>query len=182
MFNREGELVACDMGGQLVAWNVATKKKRVLAGEFECKRFNAANDLVIDAAGGIYFTDPMFRAPQPLPSRLSRHRPPGQFSVSAWLPTPNGMPRPPTTPSKTDTDSGHPHLDSLVAFPPSFLSLVRPITRSVRPIVTGPSRSVKELPKLWLWGWESRNCPPMQNPDAVRAGRRAAIMRQFGLR
>jgi gluconolactonase len=67
MFNREGELVACDMGGQLVAWNVGTKKKRVLAAEFEGKRFNAPNDLVIDAAGGIYFTDPMFRAPQPLP-------------------------------------------------------------------------------------------------------------------
>src|SRR5687767_12590214 len=70
MFNREGELVACNMGGQLVAWNVATKEKRVLAGEFEGKRFNAPNDLVIDAAGGIYFTDPMFRAPQPLPQRV----------------------------------------------------------------------------------------------------------------
>ena len=67
MFNREGELVACNMGGQLVAWNVETKEKRVLAGEFEGKRFNAPNDLVIDAAGGVYFTDPMFRAPQPLP-------------------------------------------------------------------------------------------------------------------
>ena len=67
MFNREGELVACNMGGELVAWNIATKEKRVLAGEFEGKRFNAPNDLVIDAAGGIYFTDPQFRAPQPLP-------------------------------------------------------------------------------------------------------------------
>ena len=28
---------------------------------------NAPNDLVIDAAGGVYFTDPPFRAPQPLP-------------------------------------------------------------------------------------------------------------------
>ena len=70
MFNREGELVACNMGGQLVAWNVATKDKRVLAGEFEGKRFNAPNDLVIDSAGGVYFTDPMFRAPQPLPQRV----------------------------------------------------------------------------------------------------------------
>jgi gluconolactonase len=67
MFNGEGELVACNMGGQLVAWNVANKKKRVLAGEFDGQRFNAPNDLVIDAAGGVYFTDPMFRAPQPLP-------------------------------------------------------------------------------------------------------------------
>ena len=48
---RDGELVACNMGGELVAWNVATKEKRVLAGEFEGKRFNAPNDLVIDAAG-----------------------------------------------------------------------------------------------------------------------------------
>ncbi|HJQ78499.1 MAG TPA: SMP-30/gluconolactonase/LRE family protein [Lacipirellulaceae bacterium] len=70
MFSREGELIACNMGGQLVAWNVATKEKRVLAREFEGKRFNAPNDLVIDAAGGIYFTDPMFRAPQPLPQRV----------------------------------------------------------------------------------------------------------------
>jgi gluconolactonase len=46
---------------------VDTKDKRVLAGEFEGQRFNAPNDLVIDAAGGVYFTDPMFGAPQPLP-------------------------------------------------------------------------------------------------------------------
>jgi gluconolactonase len=67
MFDRDGALVACNMGGELVAWDIATKKKRVLAGEFEGKRFNAPNDLVIDAAGGVYFTDPQFRAPQPLP-------------------------------------------------------------------------------------------------------------------
>ncbi len=67
MFNRDGELYACDMGGQLVAWNVETKEKRVLAAEYEGKRFNAPNDLVIDAAGGVYFTDPPFGAPQPLP-------------------------------------------------------------------------------------------------------------------
>ncbi len=67
MFNRDGELYACNMGGELVAWDVATKEKRVLAGEYDGKRFNAPNDLVIDAGGGVYFTDPMFRAPMPLP-------------------------------------------------------------------------------------------------------------------
>jgi gluconolactonase len=68
MFNAGGELVACDMGGgRLVAWSIATKEPRVLADEYEGKRFNAPNDLVIDAAGGVYFTDPQFRAPQPLP-------------------------------------------------------------------------------------------------------------------
>ena len=95
MFNREGELVACNMGGQLVAWNVATKEKRVLAGEFEGKRFNAPNDLVIDAAGGIYFTDPMFRAPQPLPQGVQAvyyRSAGGKLSrVVADAPAPNGV-------------------------------------------------------------------------------------------
>lgn len=68
MFNADGELVGCSMGGgELVAWNVETKEKRTLVGEYDGKRFNACNDLVIDAAGGVYFTDPMFGAPQPLP-------------------------------------------------------------------------------------------------------------------
>ena len=34
---------------------------------YEGKRFNAPNDLVLDQAGGVYFTDPRFRAPMPLP-------------------------------------------------------------------------------------------------------------------
>ena len=67
MFNAVGELVACEMEGQLVAWDVATKERRVLADGYEGKRFNAPNDLVIDRQGGIYFTDPHFLAPQPLP-------------------------------------------------------------------------------------------------------------------
>ena len=95
MFNREGELVACNMGGQLVAWNVATKDKRVLAGEFEGKRFNAPNDLVIDSAGGVYFTDPMFRAPQPLPQRVQGvyyRSADGKLSrVVGDAPAPNGV-------------------------------------------------------------------------------------------
>jgi gluconolactonase len=95
MLNQAGELVACDMGGQLVAWNVTTKEKRVLASEFEGKRFNAPNDLVIDAAGGVYFTDPPFRAPQPLPQPVQ-----GVYYLSAGgelsrvvndAPAPNGV-------------------------------------------------------------------------------------------
>jgi gluconolactonase len=95
MFNQAGELMACNMGGQLVAWNVETKEKRVLASEFEGKRFNAPNDLVIDAAGGVYFTDPPFRAPQPLPQPVQ-----GVYYLSADgklsrvvndAPAPNGV-------------------------------------------------------------------------------------------
>jgi gluconolactonase len=38
-----------------------------IAEEYNGKRFNAPNDLTIDRTGGIYFTDPHFRAPMPLP-------------------------------------------------------------------------------------------------------------------
>jgi gluconolactonase len=95
MFNAKGELYACNMGGELVAWDVATGAKRVLAGQYDGKRFNAPNDLVIDAAGGVYFTDPMFRAPQPLPQGGQ-----GVYYLSASreltrliedLPAPNGI-------------------------------------------------------------------------------------------
>ena len=36
-------------------------------GHYNGKRFNAPNDLVIDKQGGVYFTDPSFRAPKPMP-------------------------------------------------------------------------------------------------------------------
>jgi gluconolactonase len=67
MINKAGEIVACEMDGQIAAWNPTTKKRRVLAAGYKSKRFNAPNDLVIDKTGGVYFTDPGFRAPTPLP-------------------------------------------------------------------------------------------------------------------
>lgn len=67
MFNAAGDLVACEMDGQLAVWDVETGKRKVLVPKHDGKRFNAPNDLVIDRAGGIYFTDPHFRAPMPLP-------------------------------------------------------------------------------------------------------------------
>jgi gluconolactonase len=67
MIAADGRMLACQMDGQIVAYDVASGKSNVLAGSYQGKRFNAPNDLVIDAGGGIYFTDPLFRAPQPLP-------------------------------------------------------------------------------------------------------------------
>lgn len=66
-FDGQGQLHACAMDGQIIRVDTAKKDVTVLAKEFDGKRFNAPNDLVIDAAGGIYFTDPRFRAPEPLP-------------------------------------------------------------------------------------------------------------------
>lgn len=66
----DGRLLACEMDGQVVAYDTKTGNRTVLASEYNGKRFNAPNDLVIDQDGGIYFTDPLFRAPQPLPQTV----------------------------------------------------------------------------------------------------------------
>lgn len=65
-----GKLAACQMDGQVVAYDPKTKDFEVLAAQFEGVRFNAPNDLVVDSSGGVYFTDPLFRAPQPLPQEI----------------------------------------------------------------------------------------------------------------
>jgi gluconolactonase len=67
MVNAKGEIVACEMDGQIAAYSADGKSRRVLADKHNGKRFNAPNDLVIDKQGGIYFTDPAFAAPMPLP-------------------------------------------------------------------------------------------------------------------
>ncbi len=69
MYNR-GRLLACEMDGRLVAIDVASKDTTALASQYQDQRFNAPNDLVVDRAGGVYFTDPHFRAPTPLPQAV----------------------------------------------------------------------------------------------------------------
>jgi gluconolactonase len=65
--NAKGEIVACEMAGRVVAISPDGKNVRVLADKYDDKPFNAPNDLVIDKQGGVYFTDPSFGAPKPLP-------------------------------------------------------------------------------------------------------------------
>ena len=67
MIAADGRMLVCQMEGQVVSYDRATGQSTVLADQYEGKRFNAPNDLVIDRIGGIYFTDPLFRAPNPLP-------------------------------------------------------------------------------------------------------------------
>jgi gluconolactonase len=67
MVNAKGEIIACEMAGAIVALSADGKDRRVIADKHDGKRFNAPNDLVLDKAGGVYFTDPAFRAPMPLP-------------------------------------------------------------------------------------------------------------------
>jgi gluconolactonase len=95
MVNAKGEVIACEMGGQVAAYSADGKERRVLADKHDGKRFNAPNDLVIDKQGGIYFTDPAFGAPQPLPqgkTAVYYLTPDGKTTrLLDDLPNPNGV-------------------------------------------------------------------------------------------
>ena len=96
MLSAEGKLLACEMDGALVQYDVGTKERRVLADRFSGVRFNAPNDLVIDRHGGVYFTDPRYRASRPLPQGQEGvyYLPAGGGEVQAIasdLPAPNGI-------------------------------------------------------------------------------------------
>jgi gluconolactonase len=66
----DGRLLACQMDGQVVQYDQTSGEFEVIADQFEGTRFNAPNDLVVDAHGGIYFTDPRYRAPTPWPQKI----------------------------------------------------------------------------------------------------------------
>ncbi|MER3415292.1 MAG: gluconolactonase [Gemmataceae bacterium] len=95
MVNGRGEIVACEMDGAIVALSSDGRERRVLADGYQGKRFNAPNDLVIDQQGGIYFTDPSFRAPMPLPQEKTAVyylAPDGKVTrLIDDLPNPNGV-------------------------------------------------------------------------------------------
>lgn len=65
-----GKMLACEMNGALVQYDLQSGERTILADTYEGKRFNACNDLVTDAHGGIYFTDPLYNAPTPLPQEI----------------------------------------------------------------------------------------------------------------
>jgi gluconolactonase len=95
MVNAKGEVVACEMAGQVAAYGPDGKTRRVLADKHDGKRFNAPNDLVIDREGGVYFTDPAFGAPMPLPQGKTAvyYLAPGGRTTRLIddLPNPNGV-------------------------------------------------------------------------------------------
>lgn len=69
IFDSQGLLVACegaDQGGRCVSWwDVKTKKRVKTLDNIGGKKFNACNDLCIDRAGNIYFTDPRYLGDEP---------------------------------------------------------------------------------------------------------------------
>ena len=95
MWTAGSGLRACQMDGKLVGIDIKTREVTTLAEQFEGARFNAPNDLVVDRSGGTYFTDPLYRAPTPLPQGMM-----SVYYVSAAgevsrvvddMPAPNGI-------------------------------------------------------------------------------------------
>jgi len=62
MFNAQGELCVCEGAAhRVVAIDVTTKEKRVLADQIDGISFNEPNDLAVDRTGGFYFSDPNYQ-------------------------------------------------------------------------------------------------------------------------
>ncbi len=70
LIDASGRILVCQMDGRVVEYDVESAEYKTLAASHDGKRFNAPNDLIIDKSGGIYFTDPLFRAPDPLPQGI----------------------------------------------------------------------------------------------------------------
>lgn len=65
VLNAEGQLLLCQHGARQVGKMISSIQDpkpefEVLAGNFEGKKFNSPNDLVLKKDGGLYFTDPPY--------------------------------------------------------------------------------------------------------------------------
>lgn len=101
----DGRVLGCQMDGAVVEYDSRPSEtlgsktseftETILASQFNGQRFNAPNDLTVDSEGGIYFTDPLFRAPQPLPQEIQSVyyiSKDGTVSrVTQDIPAPNGI-------------------------------------------------------------------------------------------
>ena len=62
--DREGKIIACQGGaGKIISIDPKSGAVSTVVDGYEGARFNQPNDLVLDAVGGFYFTDPMFGLP-----------------------------------------------------------------------------------------------------------------------
>lgn len=59
-YDRDGRLVTCEHATSRVTRTEADGQLTVLASHYDGKELNSPNDIIVDAAGAIYFTDPSF--------------------------------------------------------------------------------------------------------------------------
>ncbi len=98
-FGPDGYLYAAegaDHGGRRISrWNVATKERSPVVDNFGGKLFNSPNDITVDDAGNLYFTDPRYVGHEPLELRwraVYRVTPAGDVSeITREVSKPNGL-------------------------------------------------------------------------------------------
>jgi gluconolactonase len=95
-YDTEGRLYSCEFRQRRVTRTLKNGKVEVLAAQFEGKRFNAPNDIVVRRDGHVYFTDPAFGAQQDTRELdfygVFHITPKGELDVVAkWKTRPNGI-------------------------------------------------------------------------------------------
>lgn len=71
MCDADGFVYACQGGtGHVLKLNADGSLNKIIAKGFQGKRFNQPNDLALDNAGGLYFTDPFYGSEQKLPQPM----------------------------------------------------------------------------------------------------------------
>jgi gluconolactonase len=60
-----GNLLACEHSGRRVSRAAYDEESHTVVDRFEGSRFNSPNDIVVDASGAIWFTDPTYGLTQP---------------------------------------------------------------------------------------------------------------------
>ncbi len=151
----KGDLVACegaDAGGRRVSrWNIKTGKSETIADRYQGKRFNAPNDLCIDAKGRIYFTDPRYLGDEP---RELEHRAVYRINadgsvveITHELEKPNGIAISPD--QKTlyvgDHNNGTDKIDPAAAPPKPGAMKVYAFPLNADGLVAGPKRTLVDF-------------------------------------
>ncbi len=95
-FDSNGRLIACQMELRRIVRFEKDGSQTSLADNYEGKRFNSPNDLVVKSDGSIFFTDPNFNIPlgqhQELPfCGIYRISSTGNLQLLATLALPNGI-------------------------------------------------------------------------------------------
>lgn len=99
MFTRDGRLLGCcasPLGGhRALVQFLSNGKVKVLVGQYNSKRFNSPNDIVIDRKGRVYFSDPKYVGPEKmeLPGfYVYRLDPDGELTIATKaISKPNGL-------------------------------------------------------------------------------------------
>ena len=96
-YDLEGRLIAGQMGLRRIVRFEKDSSQTSLADNFDAKKFNSPNDLVVKSDGSIFFTDPDFNVPGGKQNKelsfngIYRISPAGEFKLLATLTLPNGI-------------------------------------------------------------------------------------------